>query len=103
FFINASPKLSGPNTRRNFLIVIFPIGLLLTNLNLMAFNLATFKTRSLTAIVFALVMVAGLFFNRWSFVILFTIIHFGCWYEFILLLKKINNNYRYFLPAGLIY
>jgi phosphatidate cytidylyltransferase len=70
----------------------------------MAFNLATFKTRTLTAIVFALVMIAGLFINGWSFVILFTIIHFGCWYEFILLLKKINNkNYLPFLPLGVIY
>jgi len=70
----------------------------------MAFNLATFKTRTLTAIVFALIMLAGLFINAWSFIILFTIIHFGCWYEFVLLLKKIDEKkYGYFLPAGLIY
>ena len=70
----------------------------------MAFNLAIFKTRALTAIVFALVMLIGLLGSGWSFIILFTIIHFGCWYEFVKLMKKINQRrYRYFLPLGLIY
>ena len=70
----------------------------------MAFNLQTFKTRALTAIVFAIVMVAGLLWNQWSFIILFTIIHFGCWYEFIKLLKKINpEKFWYYLPLGLLY
>ncbi len=70
----------------------------------MAFNLQTFKTRTLTAIVFAMVMVIGLLWNQWSFIVLFTIIHFGCWYEFIKLLKKINpERFRFYLPLGLIY
>ena len=55
----------------------------------MAFDTKTFKTRTLTAIVFVIVMLAGLLWNQWSFIILFTIIHFGCWYEFIKLIKKI--------------
>ena len=70
----------------------------------MAFNLQVFKTRALTAIVFAIVMVAGLLWNQWSFIILFTIIHFGCWYEFVKLVKKIKPvNFLYYLPLGLLY
>ena len=57
----------------------------------MAFNLQAFKTRALTAIVFAIVMVGGLLWNQWSFIILFTIIHFGCWWEYFKLIEKINS------------
>ena len=56
----------------------------------MAFDIKTFKTRALTAIIFVIVMLAGLLWNRWSFIILFTIIHFGCWFEFVSLFKKID-------------
>ena len=70
----------------------------------MAFDIQTFKTRSLTAVLFAIVMLAGLLWNKWSFIVLFTIIHFGCWYEFIKLLKKIDAiNYRTKSFLGLIY
>ena len=70
----------------------------------MAFDTKTFKTRALTAIVFAITMLAGLLWNQWSFIILFTIIHFGCWYEFIKLLKKIDPaNYKVKSLLGLIY
>jgi len=70
----------------------------------MAFNLQIFKTRTLSAMVFAVVMVAGLFWNTWSFLILFSFIHFGCWWEFVKLIKKIHiKNYGYYLPLGLIY
>ncbi len=70
----------------------------------MALNLQTFKTRSLTAGVFVIVMLSGLFFNKWSFISLFIVIHFGCIYEFIKLIKKIYGDN--FLPnafLGLIY
>ncbi len=70
----------------------------------MALNKEVFKTRSLTAAIFVVVMLAGLFWNLWSFVILFTIIHFGCWYEFVKLMKKIQGSK--FLPyclLGLVY
>lgn len=70
----------------------------------MPFNFDVFKTRALTAIVFAIIMLTGLLLNQWSFIILFIIIHFGCWYEFIKLIKKIYlHNYKYYLPAGLLY
>jgi phosphatidate cytidylyltransferase len=59
----------------------------------MAFNLQTFKTRALTAVVFVLVMLAGLLWNHWSFFILFSIIHFGCWIEYHQLVGKINPAY----------
>jgi phosphatidate cytidylyltransferase len=55
----------------------------------LAFNLQTFKTRALTALLFVVVMLAGLLWNFWSFLILFTVIHFGCWFEFVKLIKKI--------------
>lgn len=70
----------------------------------MAMNIETLKTRSLTAVIFVVVMLAGLLWNEWSFIALFTIIHFGCWYEFVKLMKKINGDK--FLPycvLGLIY
>jgi len=70
----------------------------------MAFDIKTFKTRALTAVLFAAVMLAGLLWNQWSFIILFTIVHFGCWYEFIKLLKKINPvNYKTKSLLGLFY
>jgi len=60
----------------------------------MAFNLQTFKTRSLTAIVFVVVMLAGLFINFYSFLILFSIIHFGCWLEYEKLVGVIDPSYK---------
>ncbi len=70
----------------------------------MALDSKAFKTRTITAFVFVIVMLTGLLWNGWSFIILFTIIHFGCWYEFIKLVKKIHpKRFAYFLPAGLLY
>ena len=70
----------------------------------MALNLQTLRTRSLTAAVFVVVMLTGLLWNYQSFLILFTIIHFGCWYEFIKLAKKISKkNYLVFFLLGLLY
>jgi phosphatidate cytidylyltransferase len=66
----------------------------------MAFNWQTFKTRTLTAAIFVVVMLAGLLINRWTFFILFSIIHFGCWFEFVKLLKRINK--KNFLPYSLL-
>lgn len=59
----------------------------------MAFNTAVFKTRTLTAIVFVLVMLGGLLWNHWSFFMLFSIIHFGCWVEYQKLIGLIDPGY----------
>ena len=60
----------------------------------MAFNWQTFKTRTITSIVFAAVMLTGLLWNQWSFFILFTIIHFGCWWEYQKLIGLIDKGYQ---------
>jgi phosphatidate cytidylyltransferase len=57
----------------------------------MAFNWQTFRTRALTAILFVIVMLAGLLWNEWSFLILFSIIHFGCWWEYFKIIEKIHS------------
>ena len=70
----------------------------------MALNVKAFRQRAITGIAFAFIMLGGLLWNGWTFFILFLIVHFGCWYEFILLLKKISPlKYGYKLPLGLLY
>ncbi len=70
----------------------------------MALNIQTLKTRSLSALVFVLLMALGLLLNATSFVVLFAIIHFGCWYEFVKLLKIIDRkNYWKYLGLGIVY
>ena len=70
----------------------------------MALNIQTFKTRALTALLFVAVMLVGLLWNFWSFLVLFTVIHFGCWYEFVKLMKKIyGDKYLPYCLFGLIY
>jgi phosphatidate cytidylyltransferase len=64
----------------------------------MAFNVQTFKTRALTAIIFAAVMLVGLLWNHWSFFILFSIIHFGCWIEYQKLVALIDPGYKEITP-----
>lgn len=59
----------------------------------MALNLATLKTRTLTAAVFVLVMMTGLLWSPWSFLLLFTLIHFGAWQEYQRLLGRIDADY----------
>lgn len=58
----------------------------------MSFNWHTFRTRTLTAIIFAAIMLAGLLWNQWSFLILFSVIHFGCWWEYLKLTEKIHTT-----------
>ncbi len=60
----------------------------------MPFNWQTFRTRTLSAIVFVIVMMIGLLWNHWSFFVLFSIIHFGCWIEYQKLVEKIDPNYK---------
>jgi phosphatidate cytidylyltransferase len=59
----------------------------------MALQVVTFRIRALTSLVFVAVMLTGLLWNIWSFFILFSIIHFGCWYEYQKLLNKIDPAY----------
>jgi phosphatidate cytidylyltransferase len=69
----------------------------------MAFNWQTFRTRALTAIVFVVVMLVGLLWNHWSFLVLFSIIHFGCWWEYLRLLEKIHTTtYHIYTKLGLM-
>ncbi|MBS1749823.1 MAG: phosphatidate cytidylyltransferase [Bacteroidetes bacterium] len=59
----------------------------------MAMNWKVFQTRALTALVFVMVMLLGLLLNQWSFFVLFSIIHFGCWVEYQQLIGKIDPTY----------
>jgi phosphatidate cytidylyltransferase len=59
----------------------------------MAFNLQTLRIRALTSAVFVIVMMVGLLWSNWSFFVLFSVIHFGCWVEYQKLLGLIDKDY----------
>lgn len=63
----------------------------------------TFRIRTLTAIIFAIIMLVGLLWNRWAFAVLFIFIHFGCWLEFIALVNKITGNRSSGIVPGVLY
>jgi len=70
----------------------------------MALNIQVFKTRALTAVVFVAVMLSGLLWNQWSFLALFSLIHFGCWIEYQKIIaliyppyKEVSNFHRNFI------
>ena len=70
----------------------------------MALHIQTFITRTATAVVFAAVMLAGLFWNEYAFISLFAVIMFGCLYEFAKIVKIINaKKYYFFLPVAFVY
>lgn len=58
----------------------------------MALDKQTFRTRAITAVVFAAVMLLGLFTNKWAFTLLFIVIMVGCLLEYVRLIKKINPS-----------
>ena len=60
----------------------------------MAFNFSVFKVRALSAIVFVLIMLAGLLFNNWSYFALFLLIQIGCLYEYQKLMRVIFPSYQ---------
>ncbi|KAF0241278.1 MAG: phosphatidate cytidylyltransferase [Chitinophagaceae bacterium] len=62
----------------------------------MALNIATLKTRALTAIVFVAVMLTGIMYHEWSFTGLFLVIQFGCIFEYLKLIKLIDPSYGKF-------
>lgn len=64
----------------------------------MALNVSVFRTRSLTAAVFVIVMLTGLLWNQWSFFVLFSIVHFGCWIEYQKLIGLIDKDYATITP-----
>jgi phosphatidate cytidylyltransferase len=71
----------------------------------MALNKEVFKTRTQTAVLYVVVMLTGLLWNTWSFFILFSIVHFGCWHEYLKLIGKVDSSFdsshwfhRYYYP-----
>lgn len=69
----------------------------------MAFNVKTFRIRAITAVVFVAVMLTGLLLNHWSYFLLFSVIHFGCWWEYLKLNEKIHNTvYHPYTKLGLM-
>lgn len=60
----------------------------------MALNINTLKTRALTAVIFVVIMLFGLLYNYWSFFILFSIFHFGCWIEYQKIVGLIDPAYK---------
>ncbi|HEY8399582.1 MAG TPA: phosphatidate cytidylyltransferase [Flavihumibacter sp.] len=60
----------------------------------MAFNWKTFWTRAFTALIFVAVMLTGLLWNQYSFFLLFSIVHFGCWYEYQRLVGRFEPRYK---------
>jgi phosphatidate cytidylyltransferase len=65
----------------------------------MALNLSVLKTRSLTAAIFVIVMLTGLLWTPWSFFLLFSFIHFGCWIEYRKMLILIDKEYATIAPV----
>jgi phosphatidate cytidylyltransferase len=59
-----------------------------------ALNIAIFRKRLLTAIVFVAVMLVGVLWNQLSFFLLFSIIHFGCWFEYQRIIALIHPEYK---------
>lgn len=64
----------------------------------MALNWQTFKTRAGTAVIFVAVMLCGLLVNQWSFFLLISIIHFGCWVEYQRITALIDPAYKEITP-----
>ncbi len=73
----------------------------------MAFNLQTFKTRTLTAIVFAIIMLAGLLLHPIGYLALFFVVAIGCLFEWNRLLKRIvpvqTGKYWWYYFLGVLY
>jgi phosphatidate cytidylyltransferase len=60
----------------------------------MAFNKQVFQKRAATAVLFVAVMAVGLLWNQWSFFVLFSVVHFGCWMEYQKLVSLFNPHYK---------
>jgi phosphatidate cytidylyltransferase len=64
----------------------------------MALNVSVFRTRALTALIFVAVMFTGMLLSAWTFFILFSIIHFGCWIEYQKMVALIDPEYATITP-----
>lgn len=64
----------------------------------MALNWPVFKVRVRTAVIFVAVMAVGLLSSHWSFLLLFSVIHFGCWVEYQTLMSKTFPDYADISP-----
>ena len=73
----------------------------------MAFDATVFKTRTLSAILFGIIMLVGLFSNEWAFIVLFFVIHFLCLREYTAIVSSIlqipfsRNEKVNFLATGI--
>jgi len=68
----------------------------------MAFNRQVFLQRATTSFFFVAVMLAGLCWSDWSFLLLVMVIHAGCWVEY----QRLYASYRFwmrYLLLGLVY
>lgn len=69
----------------------------------MPLNKEVFRTRAISAVVFAAIMLTGLLWNIWSFLALFIIIHAGCWWEYVKISGKIEKiNLHPYVSMGFI-
>ena len=55
----------------------------------MALNFSVLKVRTISAVIFAAIMIGGILWNQWSFFALFTIIQLGCLFEYQKLMRII--------------
>jgi phosphatidate cytidylyltransferase len=69
----------------------------------MPLNKEVFRVRAISALVFAAVMLAGLLFSPWSFLILFLVIHAGCWWEYVRLIEQMEKvKFHLWINMGFI-
>ncbi len=69
----------------------------------MALNKDVFRIRTISALIFAVVMVAAITWSPWTFLLLFAVIHWGCWVEYLRLLEKIYQTaFDFLVKAGFI-
>lgn len=68
----------------------------------MAFDRKVFLQRAITAFFFAAVVLTGLCWSDWSFLLLVMIIHAGCWIEYQRLYTSFRFSVRYLL-IGSVY
>ena len=59
----------------------------------MALNFSVLKVRTISAVIFAAIMICGILWNQWSFFALFTIIQLGCLFEYQKLMRIIFPEY----------